>query len=362
MINSLGVFKKGIADLRKYVEIGIIEQNKLLASLTEAGELTYLETRFVEFQGKFDEIKTSKRMFDYSTVIISLYGFLERFIENSAKEYLRYLNKTIKDYKNLPQAIQDNHYEVSAILLTNLKIDKYRNLVSKEDIITNLYYCLQNSGSYALNVDAYTHHTANFRQGVINEFFSSLGIKGISSLVKNHPGFKSYILKVKPEIELAYSNIEESVIYQTLDDLAQRRNDISHGVEGIEILSSEILLDYINYLEQYSEAICDVVFETLLPYEVSHCAIVLKKPIAIYKNSIICLNLEEAPITIGDRIISKTVLNNSEIKYSHGKVLKLQINNQDHRQIRPSVGGTNIGIEVDFKVKENQEFFLVHQT
>jgi hypothetical protein len=362
MITSLVVFKKGIADLRKYVEIGIIEQNKLLASLTETSELTELESSFIEFHNKINEIKASKRVFDYSTVIVSMYGFFERFIENSVKEYLRYLNRIIKNYKELPQAIQDNHYEVSATLLTNLKFDKYRNLVSKETIISNLYYCIQNKGSYALNVDAYTHHTANFRQGVINEFFSSLGIKGISSLVKNHPGFKSYMVKIKPEIELVYNNIEESVIYQTLDDLAQRRNDISHGVEGIEILSSEILLDYINYLEHYTEAICDVVFETLLPYEVSHCAIALKKPIAIYNNSIICLNLEEAPITVGDRIISRTVLNNSDIKYSHGKVLKLQINKQDHRQIMPSVGGIDIGIEVDFKVKENQEFFLVHQT
>ena len=46
-----------------------------------------------------------------------------------------------------------------------------------------------------LNIEAFKSHTANFKIGVIESYFSSIGIKNLSKSITNYSPLKEYLEK-----------------------------------------------------------------------------------------------------------------------------------------------------------------------
>ena len=78
------------------------------------------KSKILEFQSFND--KFSKRKYDYTVVIISLYGCFEQLIENFIKDYLMILGNECKVYSQLPSIIRDKHIDLSVSLIRKIEL------------------------------------------------------------------------------------------------------------------------------------------------------------------------------------------------------------------------------------------------
>lgn len=189
-------------------------------------------------------------------------------------------------------------------------------------------------------------------------FFQELGIQNINQQIINNYNFRQYLIEKASytrEALVTPSKGEYRNILLKIDELVQVRNQISHGQSNNE--SQRLQLDiYIDFIEQYIYALQEVLLETILPFEVQKKGTKLGELIQVIDDSIICVKVSNLSLKIGDRIIS---CNSNTNSYAQGKIISMQVNHQDKQQITIDEHPINIGIKVNFKVKDNQEFYLI---
>lgn len=351
MWTSIILLKRELESIKFYID-GIRKTNETLGYDTEC-------ILPAEFKQKIDDLKEyysgfHRKPFDYKVIIISLYGAFEHFIEELTQNYISYLNKRIPSYSQLPEKIRNNHFDLSAELIGNLKYPKYQNLISKEQIVKNLNSCVEQRVSYKLNKEAYIHHTANFRHDNINEFFSKVGIDGASSKTKKVSLFLEYLERVFPNEDIPGKS--DVLVFEKINDIAFRRNEISHGAQIGDLLALPNLLEYIEYIDYYSQALYQVVIQNLFSIEVQYNSKLLGNPINVYGNRIICINSNSNRITLDDYIIAE-----SGEKYYCSKIENLRVQNNDVRSI-PARTAVDLGIAVGFNPKMNYNYYLVKGT
>lgn len=170
--NSLRQFQASINNLKEYVRVSL-KQEQNINILSDDRDLIQSSLILSELIENEPILRSLRKNIDYSASVILLYGALERYIEDVAVEYLRYLSSFVNVYQELPDKIKNNHLQKSLDLINSLKLEKYEHL-NQEEIIKNLYLCQSSESSYQLNFEAYTQHTANFRNENINLFFSGV--------------------------------------------------------------------------------------------------------------------------------------------------------------------------------------------
>ena len=116
--------KRDISELRNH--INFIEQAK-----------TEIKSTSIIYEYS---ISRSKRKFEYNSIIISLYGLVETYIEKFCFEYIELIEKNIPKYSDLEQRFTDNHFKLSldlANIIIGKKHLKYLHM-EKETVICNL--------------------------------------------------------------------------------------------------------------------------------------------------------------------------------------------------------------------------------
>jgi len=347
---SLTSFQEGIDDLNNFIK-GIEKSSNLLKSNLKKEQPIeeYLFSLDV-FQEHFRAFHIKQTIYNYKTIIISLYGQLESFVETLIKSYLEVLSQIVTTYGKLPEDILKNHFNKSAELIQKIdSLPKYQHL-KKEDVIKNLNKCIETPTNYALNIDAYTHHTANFKHDIIVQFFKQVGIE-ISNHIREEQPFKGYLSEVHPDVEIP----EQLNVYEKLNDLANRRNDVAHGAE-INLLGIQDLLEHIRFVEAYGLSLYNVIYYETLLYEVRYNSIRLNDPKIIINNEIICLELNNTSIAVGDRIVAYTPERTRPISFS--EIKEIQVDKVEHQEVEEQESIV-VGIKVEFKAKDNQKFFLL---
>ncbi|MCM3398208.1 HEPN domain-containing protein [Oceanobacillus profundus] len=291
---------------------------------------------------------TRFKQFEYSSIIISMYGNLERYIEDVLAEVLDVYSKNIKAYNDLPEVIQDNHFKLSAELIKNLDLPKYINKVSVNSIIANMNSCLDND-KYKINIEAFTHHTANFRIETIDNYFSNIGIKGIKVSVQEDIYFKKYCVSID----------EEVTSFSILKELTNRRNEIAHGAENIEILDLSILNDYIEYIDQLVLAINTSLIIKMI--------ILLSDDMNLLKLKLLS---EKGPIVFGSSVRGCFVKNKklkkgmkillkNRSEYSIAKIENIRIEEKDVEEYEFKENLTEASIKFDRNLKEQTQIFIL---
>lgn len=94
----------------------------------------------------------------------------------------------------------------------------------------------------------------------------------------------------------------------------------------------------------------------LAEHLLKHKAVGLGSPIMVINNSIVCLEMKNTEIKLGDTLIATT--GNGDRPYMMGPIQELQVNNQQQQRVvaTPSV---NVGARVLFKAKQNYQYSLV---
>lgn len=344
--------KEGLALLRHYLD-GLDKQDSLLTVDAEAcGEANQ---QVKELQDHF-RAKNNKARYDYNTIIISLYGYLERFIEDLISEYLALVSSHAPTFADLPPSIQTNHLAFSLELARKADQQRYAGTVRVGDIIARLHACLSSPDNYQLNEQAFAQHTANFRQPIVKATFVQCGIPDIGQSIRQSEPFAAFLKKEEPERDTTtYLAAGDDVVFARLDDLANRRNDVAHGTPVDDILSRDLLRSYVAFIEAYAGGLALVVFERSLPIMLQK-ALVLGAAIVVHDHRIVCVNLPTGQVAVGDLLIAKTV--DSSRPFKGGQIKEIQ---QNHVSVDKIDGGpgVQIGMLVDFGAKDNQEFYIL---
>lgn len=348
---SLTQFQQGLEDLKHYIK-GIEIESRILGLDISSCAQSQATVIVNDFKDHYDSL-TTKRRFEYNTIIISLYGYLEQFVEGLLVAYLNYLNSVVPSYGELPEAIPRYHVELSFDLLRRSDHSRYQGTIKKELVISNLNSCLIiPSVGYKLNIEAYAHHVSNVRQDVIDEMFAKCGVNGLSHLIRDEKRMKAYLIETHGARDV--SRLASNELFPVLTDLASRRNEVAHGTVN-ELLSNDILLSYIDFLSSYGGALYDVILEQSMPFAVKYRSVNLGIPITVLNNSVVCLTLPAySGVALGDLLVAETPAK----RFLVGPIKEMQIDRQALIRVQ-ALQPLQIGLRVEYHAKSNQRFYIL---
>ncbi|MDB5143671.1 MAG: hypothetical protein JWQ66_2384 [Mucilaginibacter sp.] len=293
-------FVNELDDLRKLVQFYETE-NKLGDPSIKENPVNSDGLLLFTLAEHFKSFRTSKRQFNYNSLIISLYGFFEKFIENTIETYITRLNSVVKIYEHLPESVKERHMALSLILLSKFDNDDADAPLRKKEIIENLHHCLNQKSSYKFNVRAFSAHTANFRVGVIDTSFTALGLSNLNDKIRKRSAFHRYTTKRLGLLEESVVRSEEA--FDLLNDLAERRNDVAHGVVAGNILQNNLFVEYIDFFQYYTTALVHILTDELNRYEAQHSGLELGLITDLFRNGVICIYTNNVSIKRGGYLI-----------------------------------------------------------
>ena len=352
-IQSLENFTREVNQIREYLKhIQYVNDVSAYAVLeTDNEQIRNLLNTLKEHDRSF---RTDKRIFEYKASIISLYGLLEKYVELWIKEYLDSLSNVVPEYNKIDQKIRDNHFELSLKLIntiTTRETAKYQHL-TKEEVLKKLNDCIVNPSKYQINTDAFVLLSGNLKHNKIVELFNKLNLDLNDELLKNE--------ELKNEIGLnqnTISRIEKDILYNKINDLVERRNQIAHGSEEVDdILSISELEPYIQFLEKYCQAIFQTLFEQVIKNESIHTFQKVENVIKIFGNKVLAFAIENYTIKVGDMLIIQT----KEGRFYKKPILTIELNNQREPEFTITEK-TKIAVSVDYKIKDNHTFYIIKQ-
>lgn len=270
------------------------------------------ESVFQDFKTHFLSFRNDKKLFEYKAVVISLYGLLEKYIEQWLQEYLTRLSSFVA-YENLSDSFKNKHFDLSMKLISIVnegRHSKYNHL-KKEDVLKKLNTCIENAQSFDFNVEAFTMQTGNLTHTRIEEIFKAVDISIGKELLKNSELIA--LIGIRPD-QNQISNTEANVLFGKINELVERRNTIAHGAKIDDLLELSALAPYIEFLEKYCIAIFRVLEEsdtknhTIQKYQKIN-------PIKVYEKKIIAFSIENYEIKTDDWIIIKTAEKGNEHFY-----------------------------------------------
>jgi hypothetical protein len=350
-IESLERFKKELNQIREYL--------KHIQYVNDVATYAVLETDNEQIRNLLNTLKehdrsfrTDKRIFEYKASIISLYGLLEKYVELWIKEYLNSLSNVVPEYNKIDQKIRDNHFELSLKLIntiTSRESGKYEHL-TKEKVLKRLNECIVNPSNYQINTDAFVLLSGNLKHNKIVELFNKLNLDLNNELLKNE--------ELNNEIGLTperISTIGKDILYNKINDLVERRNQIAHGSENVhDIKSISELEPYIQFLEKYCQAIFQTLFEQLIKQESIHIFQKIENVINTYGNKVLAFELENYTIKVGDMLIVET----KEGRFYKKPILTIELNNKSYPELSV-LEQTNVAVSVEPKIKNNQTFYII---
>ncbi|MEG5059866.1 MAE_28990/MAE_18760 family HEPN-like nuclease [Microcoleus sp. A2-C5] len=348
-ITSLERFKAEVNQIREYLKhIQYVSDVVGYAILEEDNEqIKALLNRLKEHDRSF---RTDQRIFEYKAAIISLYGLLEKYVEIWIKEYLDSLSRLVPEYNQIDKKIINNHFELSLKLINTMisrESPKYQHL-TKEEVLKKLNTCIVSPTNYQINTEAFVLLSGNLKHNKIVELFTLFNIDLNGELIKNE--------NLNQEIGLSYDRIsraDKNILYNKINDLVERRNQMAHGSETLDSLDISELEPYIQFLEVYCQAIFETLFEKIIKQELIHTFQKIEKVVKIFSSKILAFEIENYTIRVGDMMI----VENAEGKLYKKPILQIQLDNIIHQELTISEK-TNISVLVDPKIKDNQTFYI----
>lgn len=284
----------------------------------------------LDFTNHMKTFNTHKKLFEYKSIIISLYGLLENTISKWIQEHIENISKIVSNYEQLDTKFKDNHFMLSIKLISLIMEEKHSKYqeINKEDILKKLYNSLSTQNT-ELNSEAYIPITGNLKHSKIIEAFKPL------------------------QINLDYKLTNEK---SKIDELVTRRNDIAHGQVIDDILNISMFPKYIESLKLYITKIYDSIYEKELEYKSIHQYEQIQIVHNVINNSILLFELQNNSVKIGDFMIIRS----AEDIFFTKTIQDIQIEKKSVKEYRTTDKidiGINLGKDGQ-NIKLNQIFYL----
>ena len=213
--------------------------------------------------------------------------------------------------------------------------------------------CIVNPTGYKFNTEAFVLFSGNLKHRQIAKIFELINVN-LNETLKKNVTLNQYLKNDRGITNI--SNIDTEILYNKINDLVERRNQIAHGSELDNILDISELENYIHFLEIYCEALFEILSKELIKKESSYTFQKIEKVVKIFDNKILAFEIENYTIRVGDILIVETIEN----KFSRKTIQKIELNKKPYTELTV-IEKTNIAILVEPSIKENQKFYIVKQ-
>ncbi len=293
------------------------------------------------------------KQFDFNSYIISIYGAYENFIEQILSEYLKKLCTIVSTFSQLPEEIQKNNLVKTMDIIKKLEYPKYKHL--KSDYLIEILHKNMNENHPHLNIDAFKSHTANFKIGVVESYFSSVGINNLSKNITNYSPLKDYLESEYTD----YQTLKNSIIFSKIDTICDTRNGIAHGVKSIQLLGETVLNEHIDFFVLFSKSLSNMLNDYFLDILFSLQATVFS-PMHVFQKNIVCFNTSGINLNNHSQILIKRE-NGKYPKHFNLNILEIRKDNNPTDTIN---GGEpiDISIKVNGEVNKKVSFTIVNLT
>lgn len=334
MNDALAAFASGVADLERFLAASECEA-RLTESLWSHSE--DLQDQEKKWLSTIVPSQTNRKRYVYSVAIISLYGLLERFVEELMVAYVTRVSRCFARYELLPGAIQKNHVAASIDLLKVIPEDRYRTSLSEADVISNLHSCLSGSAEFSINGEAFALHRGNITLQKISEFMGKVGISGYSKRALISSEFSAWFRKAgrAPDIRAAPDS-EVPNLLRPLNDLVERRNQLAHGIiVSDDIESIELLNERCGFILTFGKALFRVMQQEFFLYQSQQSNILrLGKSILVVRHKIACFEISVGTLGVGDTLVAVTHDPLQPCFFS--KILNIQIDKENVLRVTAS--------------------------
>lgn len=243
MISSaLDIFSLRVEHLRKYINDAQSLEAALSDNLRGGGDNGDLLRTTILYQRTFSDLH-------YAAKIMSLYGFLERYVEDVIIEYVDCLQKHLTKFSHCKIPKYDELiYQTGSKLGTHHKFDSLNSVA----LIDSLHRSIKEE-TVSLIPDVFYSTSGNYSIKNIDECFKRLGLDQFTKMLCRWEPLSSFLKTKYPDGRFEKEKID--VIFYDIDDIILRRNDIAHGKEITDRLSDALVLERIDFLERFVKAI-----------------------------------------------------------------------------------------------------------
>lgn len=294
------------------------------------------------------------RKFDYCSIVISLYGFFERFIEDVISLIVKEYCACSNSFGDLPQAIQDNNLPFTLDFLSN----KYNNAATEDagKVVEGLSNCFNGSSAFLILDKAFNSHNTNFWVKTVRDFFGRVGVVNFEDKILRVPAMLDYLAYKYPDLDATGSKDQFKEVFDYIDELARRRNDVAHGnvsdIIKIEIIGSEWIL----FFEFYAIAVFELVASELVRHISTKFGVDCGKPIAVHNSNIVCFEPLNQALSLGDFLVA--VPSNENGIWSVSAIESIEINGQGLDEI-PDNNHERFAVKVNGRHKQVQNHYLI---
>lgn len=355
MKSALADFKAGIDQLLVFLD-SIEHEQELIGLLNERKR--ELPAREYDLLTQLIAAATNTKQYTYTVTIVSLYGLLERLVDSLVSGFVVRLSEFSELYERLPEVIRKNHLRCSLALAEALLKDRFRTETTNENVIANLHSCLSGSKDYRLNGAAFALHRGNVNLGRITEMLAGVGVPSHLERVVRAPTLSQYLVGLELERDISALTSEElKMLLEPIDDLVERRNDVSHGVVQIDDIESiELLKERCAFICAYGNALFELLIHDALKYTAEiGVAQALGRPIAVYDHRIVCFEAA-CQIAVGDQMFALTSDPLEPVR--SGAIASLQIDRVDHREIVTATP-VQFGAQVPFHANDGYDYYFL---
>ncbi|MFA0549270.1 HEPN domain-containing protein [Vibrio lentus] len=215
--------------------------------------------------------------FIYNGSLVSIYGSLERLVEDLIEACIHNISLSTGDYEKLNNSIKKNHIEFSLNYASRItkdrNLEQSQKLKKQKEVIDNLQSCFNNLANFTLNKHAFSVHTANFRYDIIRESFSNIGISNILiEMITNDESIRKVIINdlgLSPSEKIENTQLDNH-LREKLDELAIRRNQIAHGARPESYLNYELLLNFAQFIYVFGVSLHNYCSAYIDKYKLEH--------------------------------------------------------------------------------------------
>jgi hypothetical protein len=358
MRTSLQTFAAGVEGLDAFLTDSE-RQTALIGMLLDIERQKTLTAKEQDLVRELSNSRTDRKRYMYAVAIVSLYGLFERLVDSLIERFVARMSATVSSYEALPDAIKKHHLPLSIDLVKAIIDDKFKRDATEEQVIANLHSCLSRSEKFELNGAAFVLHRGNISLSKVTSYLNSVGVESHVKKIVSAKPFVSFFQDTEPERGLAnLSDQDLAKILEPIDDLVERRNEVSHGVFNVDALEAVPLLrDRIAFVGAYGRALYEVLRIESLRFELQTAsAQSLGKPLLVHNDSIVCFEHASCSIGEGDLLVAATP--SGILPFRCGPILSIEIDAVRHLAIDIKTS-TKFGLKVSFGASDAYEYTVL---
>jgi hypothetical protein len=355
---ALQTFVAGIDELQAFLN-DAERQARLIGLLISEPRSQALEQEERKLLVELSQARTDRKRYMYAVTIVSLYGLMERLVDNLVERFVSRVSELVPSYGAMPEAIKKHHVALSLDLVRAIIDDRFKRDATQEQVIANLHSCISGAANFQVNGAAFVLHRGNISLSKITGYLKTVGIEATARKAVSTEAFHTYLAEAEPERSLEnISDQEIAKLLDPIDDLVERRNEVSHGVINVDDIESiDLLQKRCGFILAYGRSLFEVLEIELLRFEVDGLsAQPLGKPLVVFRSSIVCFEHSACKINEGDILVASTPA--GILPFRRSPILSIEIDKVRHPSIDLKTA-TRFGLGVAFVAHDTYDYIVL---